>query len=193
MKVVICGAGIAGLALVNRMAALGRKVVLLERAPGPPRMTKPVRALFRAPVRLYERNLGWVLGERFLCVTHTGRRSGRRYRTVLEVIGAGDGEVMVVAGMGRSADWYRNIRSAPAIEVAVGRRKFAPAHRVLGETEAAEVLAAYEHRNRWVLPVIHRLLSKLVGWRYDGTERARRRLAGQLPIVAFRRADPPRA
>lgn len=35
MKVVICGAGIAGLALANRVSALGGDVVLLERAPGP--------------------------------------------------------------------------------------------------------------------------------------------------------------
>ncbi|RCW41032.1 2-polyprenyl-6-methoxyphenol hydroxylase-like FAD-dependent oxidoreductase [Halopolyspora algeriensis] len=35
MKVVICGAGIAGLALANRISTLGGEVVLLERAPGP--------------------------------------------------------------------------------------------------------------------------------------------------------------
>jgi flavin-dependent dehydrogenase len=36
MKVVICGAGIAGLTLANRVSVLGGEVVLLERAPGPP-------------------------------------------------------------------------------------------------------------------------------------------------------------
>ncbi|MEV6603008.1 FAD-dependent monooxygenase [Kutzneria sp. NPDC051319] len=35
MKVVICGAGIAGLTLANRLSVLGDEVVLLERAPGP--------------------------------------------------------------------------------------------------------------------------------------------------------------
>ncbi|HEX2299614.1 MAG TPA: FAD-dependent monooxygenase [Pseudonocardiaceae bacterium] len=35
MKVVICGAGLAGLTLANRVSALGGEVVLLERAPGP--------------------------------------------------------------------------------------------------------------------------------------------------------------
>jgi len=35
MKVVICGAGIAGLTLANRLAVLGSDVVLLERSPGP--------------------------------------------------------------------------------------------------------------------------------------------------------------
>jgi 2-polyprenyl-6-methoxyphenol hydroxylase-like FAD-dependent oxidoreductase len=35
MKVVICGAGIAGLALAHRMSARGWDVVMLEKAPGP--------------------------------------------------------------------------------------------------------------------------------------------------------------
>ncbi len=35
MKVVVCGAGIAGLTLANRLSTLGAEVVLLERAAGP--------------------------------------------------------------------------------------------------------------------------------------------------------------
>ena len=30
----------------------------------------------RAPVRLYDLGLGWLLGRRFTCLTHVGRRSG---------------------------------------------------------------------------------------------------------------------
>ncbi|TDD27152.1 FAD-binding protein [Kribbella turkmenica] len=35
MRVIVCGAGIAGLAAANRLAAQGHDVVVLERAPGP--------------------------------------------------------------------------------------------------------------------------------------------------------------
>ncbi|MGH3923505.1 MAG: FAD-dependent oxidoreductase [Pseudonocardiaceae bacterium] len=35
MKIVICGAGIAGLALAHRLGTLGWDVVVLEKAPGP--------------------------------------------------------------------------------------------------------------------------------------------------------------
>ncbi|WP_329005772.1 FAD-dependent monooxygenase [Kribbella sp. NBC_00709] len=35
MHVIICGAGIAGLALANRLSALGQEVTVLERSPGP--------------------------------------------------------------------------------------------------------------------------------------------------------------
>ena len=107
---------------------------------------------------------------------------------MLEVIGRNDrrGEVMVIAGMGRSSDWYRNIEEKGAVEIVVGRRQFIPLQRVLGEDEAAAVLRDYEHRNRLAGPVIRTVISRLVGWPYDGTDAARARLARQLPIVAFR-------
>jgi deazaflavin-dependent oxidoreductase (nitroreductase family) len=148
------------------------------------------RKLLRAPALLYRWNLGWLLGRRFLLLTHVGRRSGRRRETVLEVIARrpADGEFMVLAALGRRAQWYRNLQAAPAVEVAVGRRRFQPAHRTLGEDEAVAVLADYERRNRLVAPIVRSVLSRLLGWRYDGTDTARRRLARELPIVAFRPA-----
>lgn len=151
------------------------------------------RWLLRAPALLYRVHAGWLLGGWFLRLTHVGRRSGRQCRTVLEVIGANlaAGEVIVIAGLGRSADWYRNLQAHPAVEVVVGRRRFRPAHRVLDEPEAAAVLAAYERRNRWLAPVVHRVLSWLVGWSYDGSDSARRRLVRELPVVAFRPAEAP--
>ncbi len=155
----------------------------MARVPGP-----LARRLLRAPGRLYDWRLGWLLGSRFLRLTHRGRRSGRRYQTVLEVVGAdgASGEVMVLVGLGRSAVWFRNVQAGGAAQVAVGRRRFAPEHRVLGADEAARVIAAYERRNRWVAPVARRVLGWLVGWDYDGSEAARRRLVRQLPVVAFR-------
>lgn len=133
-------------------------------------------------------NVGWLLGRRFLLRTHIGRRSGRRYRTVLEVIGSvpESGEVIVVSGFGRSANSYRNLQAAPAVEVMVGRDRFRPVHRRLDEAEPVAVLADYERRNRWVGPMVRRVLSWLVGWRNDGSNEARRRLVRQLPVVAFR-------
>jgi deazaflavin-dependent oxidoreductase (nitroreductase family) len=154
----------------------------------PGRPSHVLRFIFKAPVRLYNNDLGWLLGKRFLCLTHVGRRSGRRYRSVLEVIGHNPtaAEYIVIAGLGPSSDWYRDIQANPAIEVVVGRHRFAPQHRVIDETEAAAVVVDYERRNRWIIPVIRRLLTTLVGWRYDGSEIARQRLVRQLPVVAFR-------
>jgi deazaflavin-dependent oxidoreductase (nitroreductase family) len=150
-----------------------------------------VRWLLRVPGRLYDLNLGWLLGHRFLRLTHVGRRSGRRYRTVLEVVGPGPwpGEVVVMAGLGWSADWLRNIQALPPVQVEIGRERFQPLVRVLEEREAVDVLADYERRNRVAGPVVRRVLSWLVGWRYDGSAAARQRLVKELPLVAFRRSD----
>jgi hypothetical protein len=37
--------------------------------------------------------------------------------------------------------------------------------------------------------VVRRVLSWLVGWRYDSSEDVRRRLVRELPVVAFRPAN----
>lgn len=150
-----------------------------------------MRWLLRAPLTLYRHDLGWMLGRRFVMVIHVGRRSGRQYRTVLEVIGSNpaSGEVVVMAGLGRAADWYRNIQAGPAVEIAIGRERFCPVTRQLDERDAAAAVADYERRNRWAAPVVRRVLSWLVGWRYDGSAAARERLVQELPVVAFRPSD----
>jgi hypothetical protein len=110
---------------------------------------------------------------------------------MLEVVGENrdDNEVIVVAGLGRSAQWYRNLLADKATEVAIGRERFAPRYRELDPTEAAVVLAQYEHRNRYIAPVVRRVLSWLVGWHYDGTEVKRLALVSELPMVALCPAD----
>ena len=146
-----------------------------------------VHQLLRAPIRLYRWKLGWLLGHRFLLLEHRGRQSGRHYETVVEVVRWDpSGEVIVVSGWGPGADWYRNVTAGGEIRVTVGRRSFLAAYRVVSEEEASDVLAHYEYRNRYVRPVINRMLTYLVGWPYDGSSEARRRLVGQLPMVAFR-------
>jgi deazaflavin-dependent oxidoreductase (nitroreductase family) len=155
------------------------------------RPNKAVKALLKAPGRLYDMHAGFLLGRRFLRLTHRGRKSGRIYRTVLEVVGGirETGEVVVVAGLGAGSDWFRNIEAAPAVRVEIGRAGFAPAHRVLVPEEASEVMADYERRNRLAAPVVRSVLSRLLGWRYDGSDGARARLAAELPFVAFRALD----
>lgn len=108
---------------------------------------------------------------------------------MLEVIGENSdrGEVLVLAGMGESAQWLRNVQAGNAVEVAIGRLRFRPRHRVLEPPEASAALANYEHHHRRLAPIIRRVLSRLVGWHYDGSECARLRLVSQLPVVAFRR------
>jgi hypothetical protein len=97
-------------------------------------------------------------------------------------------EAVAMSAFGRNADWLRNIEATSGVEVVIGSQHFIAAYRFLGEEEAVEVITRYERRNRFVGPIIRAVLSRLLGWQYDGSTRARRRLVEQLPLIAFRKA-----
>jgi deazaflavin-dependent oxidoreductase (nitroreductase family) len=120
-------------------------------------------------------------------LTHTGRRTGLRRQTVLEVVDyRKEGpEVVVVNGFGPNSDWVRNIEAKPDEEVTVGSQHFAASHRFLSEEEAMTVIEDYEHRNRFIAPIIRRGLSWLLGWQYHGTDNDRRKLVRRIPLIAF--------
>jgi deazaflavin-dependent oxidoreductase (nitroreductase family) len=153
-----------------------------------------LRRLFRTPVYLYRWKCGWLLGHRFLLLIHIGRRTGMRRRTVLEVMEyRKEGpEAVVMSAFGRNAGWLRNIAARPDPEVVIGSQHFIAAHRFLDEEEAMRVLTGYERRNWLIAPMIRGVLSRLLGWRYDGSTSARRRLVAQLPLIAFRMPPRPR-
>jgi deazaflavin-dependent oxidoreductase (nitroreductase family) len=148
--------------------------------------------LFRIPIYLYRWHLGWhlgwLLGHRFLLLVHTGRRTGLRRETVLEVLEyrKQTSEAVVMSGFGPNSDWLRNIEATPGEEVVVDSRHFVAAHRFLGEQEAVTVMQGYEQRNRWMAPVVRGVLSSLLGWKYQGSDSDRHRLVRQLPLIAFR-------
>ena len=146
-----------------------------------------LRRVFRAPVYLYRWKCGWLLGYRFLLLTHIGRRTGLRRHTVLEVMQYREQgpEAVVLSAFGRNPDWLRNIEKTPDPEVVIGSRCFVAAHRFLCEEEAVSVISDYEQRNRLIRPIIRLVLSRLLGWRYDGSPDDRRRLVTQLPVIAF--------
>jgi deazaflavin-dependent oxidoreductase (nitroreductase family) len=146
------------------------------------------KRLLRIPAALYRANLGWLLGHRFLLLAHRGRRTGTRYETVLEVLAwrAEEREAVVLSGFGEHASWYRNVMSGATAEVRIARTHFVAGARRLAPAEAAAVLADYERRNRLAAPVVRRVLTRLSGVRYDGSDAARDELVGVLPVVALR-------
>lgn len=148
---------------------------------------KRLQLILRTPRFLYRRRLGWLLGHRFLLLTHVGRRTGESHETVLEVLdfSPASGQAVVMSGWGPSSDWFCNIETNGKAQVTVGRHTYQVEHRVLEEEEAMQVLADYERRNRWLRPIVRRVLSGLMGSKYDGSEETRRSVIRQLPIVAF--------
>ena len=146
-----------------------------------------LQSVLHAPRALYRWRLGWLLGRRFLLLEHVGRITGRRRRTVLEVMDhdATTGRAVVMSGWGKTSDWYRNVEVAGRAKVTLGRKTMLMDALVLDPEEAAAVLAAYERRNRWIRPVIRRVLSHLGGFTYDGTQDSRLALVSQLPLIRF--------
>src|SRR5690348_2903618 len=157
------------------------------------RSTRPgaLRCILRAPALLYRWNCGWLLAHRFLLLIQRGRRTGLRRHTVLEVLEyRKDGpEPVVMSAFGRNADWLRNIEATPGPEVVIGSHRFAAVHRFLEEEEAVSAITGYEARNWLIKPIIRRVLSRLLGWKYRGSANDRRRLVKQLPLIAFRPTD----
>jgi deazaflavin-dependent oxidoreductase (nitroreductase family) len=150
-----------------------------------------LRYVLRVPVWLYRWHCGWLLGHRFLLLVHTGRRTGRRHSTMLEVVQYRQDpfEVVVMSGFGRGSNWLRNLTAGGDAEIIIRTTRFPATWRELGEAEAAIVMADYEQRNRLAAPLVRMVLGRLVGWRYDGSDAARHRLVRELPLVAFRPAD----
>ena len=153
--------------------------------------SRPIlRRALRVPIALYTIGAGPLLGHRFVLLTHRGRRSGRLYRTMLEVVrwDAARREAVVMSGFGSRASWYLNVQAGGAEEIRISRARFRPEVRSVEPEEAARIVADYERRNRLVAPVVHTVLSRLAGFDYDGSPQARQRLVETLPLVAFQPA-----
>jgi deazaflavin-dependent oxidoreductase (nitroreductase family) len=135
----------------------------------------------RAPLWLYRRDLGFLLGKRFLFLAHQGRLTGLRRETVLEVarLDHDRGELIVVAVWGNRADWVRNLRAGRGLELRIGHLRFAePDHRFLSAEECRSALVSY----REAYPVTWRLLAALVGLPRDPKNDD----LGMIRAVAFR-------
>jgi deazaflavin-dependent oxidoreductase (nitroreductase family) len=78
-----------------------------------------LRLLLRAPIWLYRARLGWLAGHRLTYIGHCGRRTGARREVVVETVRYNPTvpEAVVVAAWGKNPDWYRNLQSAPTIEI----------------------------------------------------------------------------
>src|SRR5215467_11988183 len=143
-----------------------------------------LRRLFKAPRWLYRMGLGRVLGHRFAELSHLGRKSGRPYRTVLEVVryDPRTQESVVCSGWGTRADWYRNITANPPSTIETGGHRYEnPSFGELAPEQNYPIVAEYVRR----LPRIARPLAYRLGLDVRGSESERRAHAQQLLMIAF--------
>lgn len=145
---------------------------------------KFLRLGLRLPIWLYRARLGWLLGDRFLMLTHIGRKSGLPRQTVIEVVrhDKETGTYYVVSGWGEKSDWYRNIRKSPAVTIQAGRRKFQARAQFVGLEEAIRLIEAYTRDH----PTASRELAGLfLGKRRQPGDDVPRQIAEKMPMVAF--------
>jgi len=140
--------------------------------------------IFRLPIWLYRIRLGWVLGERFLLLAHTGRKSGRLHQTIIEVV-RHDRETdtyFVASGFGYNSDWFLNIKQNPNVAITINRRTLTVRARLLSESKAAKELLNYANRH----PIAFRELSLILsGKSIEATEEHCLEFAKSVPIIAL--------
>lgn len=130
-------------------------------------------------------HLGWLLGDRFLMLTHIGRKSGQPRQVVLEVVrhDKPTHTYIIASGWGEQSDWLRNIQKTPAVIIhSGGQRSEAQAER-LNPAEAARELHDYARRH----PTAFRQLAGLMtGQAWHDDPAYFEQLAHALPIIALR-------
>jgi deazaflavin-dependent oxidoreductase (nitroreductase family) len=150
--------------------------------------TKPptglLRWLLRLPIWLYRIRMGWLLGDRFLMLTHIGRASGQPRQSVLEVIGhdAATKTYIIASGWGERADWLRNIQKNPRVLVNVGRARFEALAERMDQDAATGAARDYALHH----PAAFRALaSRMSGQALTGTDADYRALARAVPFVTL--------
>jgi len=87
-------------------------------------MRKRFYKLTKKPPQIaYALGLGPLIGRKVLLLTTTGRKSGLPRVTPLQYEEM-DGCYYLGSAMGTQADWYKNLKANPRVEVRVGRKKF---------------------------------------------------------------------
>lgn len=139
--------------------------------------------IFKLPILLYRLKLGWMLGNRFMLLTHIGRHSGRVRRTILAVLqfDPKTQEILAVSAW-KGSDWYYNIQAAPALKVESGRVAYSPQQRTLSPEEITTAFVEYRKQH----PFFSRIICRIPGWKWDATYEEFFELACTLRGVAFR-------
>jgi deazaflavin-dependent oxidoreductase (nitroreductase family) len=170
-----------------------RDTYLIERsvvmAPGMTKSSPPrglARLAFRLPIWLYRLRLGWLLGDRFLMLTHIGRKSGLPRQAVIEVVrhDRASDTYIIASGFGPHVDWFRNIQKNPNVVVQSGARRLEAVAERLPLDVAADELRSYAQRHPRAFHMITKLL---IGQELDGSTESWRQLATTVPMVALRR------
>jgi len=114
--------------------------------------------LFKAPLLMVRLGLQPLMGNTFMVITHTGRKSRQPRHTMTEMHRADNGQLYAPCAYGERAQWYKNIKADSRVTVQTAHETFsAHARRVTDDDELLMVVDLLIGRN----PVINSYLSRL--------------------------------
>jgi deazaflavin-dependent oxidoreductase (nitroreductase family) len=139
------------------------------------------KALFKLPNFFYNLGLGSIMGSRFVQLTHTGRKSGKVYKTVVEVVNYDPDQrkIFVASGFRHQSDWYKNIIKTPQIKLNFRGTQYEAAVREQDQADSEKVLLNYTHHH----PLAMKELARFMGYEIDGSDQDVRLLAHELPLI----------
>ena len=142
-----------------------------------------LRTLFKSPLFLYRLGLGRPVGQLFMILTTTGRKSGLPRHTAIEYHRF-HGRKYVMNAYGMKSDWYRNLLADPLVTIQTADGvESCRARRLTGDAELAEAYGFVE-----TSPAFRRLIQRL------GFEMSREEFLAQQDrwwLVTFDPTDDP--
>lgn len=114
--------------------------------------------LVKAPLLMIRLGLQPLMGDMFMVITHTGRKSGQPRHTMTEMHRAEDGQLYAPCAYGERAQWYKNIVADPHVTVQVARETFsATVRRVTDNAELLKVIDLIGQKNKFIESYLGRL------------------------------------
>lgn len=115
--------------------------------PMPYPSTPFAKFIVKMPILLWRMGLGFLMGQVFMVLTTTGRKSGQPRHTVVE-FHQHNGRKYVYSGWGEKSQWYKNIMADPhvTIQTADGTEK-AVARLVRDDDELKTIYEFYTNNN----------------------------------------------
>jgi len=120
-----------------------------------------------------------------IVLLHRGRKSGRLYRTPVEILAGNPehGELVVSPMWGRDSDWYRNVVAGGLVAAHVRGEERRVEWRELDEVERRAAMKSYREAHPLYSRMILRMLARVNGFGGDPDEAVVR----EPPMLGLRR------
>jgi deazaflavin-dependent oxidoreductase (nitroreductase family) len=159
---------------------------------GKSRSARVLGRTLRTPSVLDRKGTRWMLQAlspaTVIVLLHRGRRSGRLYKTPVEILveDAERDELVVSPMWGRDSDWYRNVVAGGLVEVHVRGEERLVEWRELDAAERRAAGEAWREAHPLYSRMILRMLVSVNGLEGDPEDAVLR----ELPMLGLRRAGP---